>query len=109
MTVWLILTIITAAAAIWASVPLIRRFDRYQAESVSDIEIYRDQLQEVEHELQQVLIDDTQAEMARGEIKRRILSADSSQRAVTPKLSGGDRNVAVICAPGDTPLGLDSV
>jgi len=48
MTLWLILTIMTAAVAIWTSVPLIRRFDRSQAEFVSDIEIYRDQLQEVE-------------------------------------------------------------
>jgi cytochrome c-type biogenesis protein CcmH len=105
MTLWLILTIMTAAAAIWASVPLIRRFDRSQAESVSDIEIYRDQLQEVEHELRQGLIDDTQAEMARVEIKRRILAADSSQRAVTPKLSGGERNFAVICVAGIVVLG----
>ena len=105
MTLWLILTIMTAAAAISASVPLIRRFDRSQAEFVSDIEIYRDQLQEVEHELQQGLIDDTQAEMARVEIKRRILAADSSQRAVTPKLSGGERNFAVICVAGIVVLG----
>jgi len=105
MTLWLILTIMTAAAAIWTSVPLIRRFDRSQAEFVSDIEIYRDQLQEVEHELRQGLIDDTQAEMARVEIKRRILAADSSQRAVTPKLSGGERNVAVICVAGIVVLG----
>ncbi len=105
MTLWLILTIMTAAAAIWASVPLIRRFDRAQAEFVSDIEIYRDQLQEVERELRQGLIDDTQAEMARVEIKRRILAADSSQRAVTPKLSGGERNFAVICVAGIVVLG----
>ena len=105
MTLWLILTIMTAAAAISASVPLIRRFDRSQAEFVSDIEIYRDQLQEVEHELRQGLIDDAQAEMARVEIKRRILAADSSQRAVTPKLSGGERNFAVICVAGIVVLG----
>src|SRR5260221_13115311 len=104
MTLWLILTIMTAAA-IWASVPLIRRFDRSQAESVSDIKIYRDQLQEVEHELRQGLIDDTQAEMVRVEIKRRILAADSSQRAVTPRLAGGERNFAVICVAGIVVLG----
>jgi cytochrome c-type biogenesis protein CcmH len=105
MTLWLILTIMTAAAAIWVSVPLIRRFEHPQAESVSDIEIYRDQLLEVEHELQHSLIDDTQAEMARVEIKRRILAADGSQRAVTSKLSGGERNFAVICVAGIVVLG----
>src|SRR5260370_19822905 len=112
MTLWLILTIMTAAAAIWASVPLIRWFGRSQAEcdgsqaeSVSDSDIYRDQLQEVEHELRQGLIDETQAEMVRVEIKRRILAADSSQRAVTPKLCGGERNFAVICIAGIVVLG----
>jgi len=105
MTLWLILTIMTSAAAISASVPLIRRFDRPQAESAGDIEIYRDQLQEVEHELRQGLIDDTQAEMARVEIKRRILAVDSSQQDVTPKLSAGERNFAVICVAGIVVLG----
>src|SRR5258707_3601535 len=104
MTLWLILTIMTAAA-IRASLRWIRRFDSSQAESVSDIEIYRDQLQEVEHELRQGLIDDTQAEMVRVEIKRRILAADSSQRAVTPRLAGGERNFAVICIAGIVVLG----
>jgi cytochrome c-type biogenesis protein CcmI len=92
MTLWLILTIMTAAAAIWASVPLIRRFDRSQAESVSDIEIYRDQLQEVVHELRQGLIDDTQAEMVRVEIKRRILAADSSRASGGAEASDRQRN-----------------
>src|SRR5437660_374145 len=105
MTLWLILTIMTSAAAICASVPLIRRLERPQAESVSDVEIYRDQLQEVEHDLQQGLIDDTQAEMARVEIKRRILAADRSQRAVAPRLSAGERNFAVICVAGIVVLG----
>ena len=62
-------------------------------------------MQEVEYELRQGLIDDTQAEMARVEIKRRILAADSSQRAVTPKLSGGERNFAVISVAGIVVLG----
>jgi cytochrome c-type biogenesis protein CcmH len=105
MTLWLILTIMTAAAAIWASVPLIGRFDRFQAESVSDIEIYRDQLQEVEHELRQGLIDDTQAETIRVEVKRRILAADGLQQVVAPKLTGGERIFAVICVAGIVVLG----
>src|SRR5579883_1541133 len=105
MTLWLILTIMTSAAAIWLSVPLIRRFDRLQAESARDIEVYRDQLREVEGELRQGLIDNTQAEMATVEIKRRILAADRPQRAVMPKLTGGERNVAIVCVTGIVVLG----
>jgi cytochrome c-type biogenesis protein CcmH len=106
MTLWLILTIMTSAAAVWLSVPLVRRFDRPPAESAGDIEIYRDQLQEIEREWREGLIDDTQAETARVEIKRRILTTDrSAPRAVMPKLSAHERNFALICVTGIVVLG----
>jgi cytochrome c-type biogenesis protein CcmH len=105
MTLWLILTIMTSAAAVLVSAPFIRRFDRPQAESAGDIEVYRDQLKEVESELRQGLIDDTQAETARIEIRRRALAADRMEQPVTPKLSHDERNFAVICVAGIVVLG----
>ena len=105
MTLWLVLTIMTSAAAVWVSTPFIRRFDRRQAESVGDIEVYRDQLKEVETELQQGSIDDTQAEAARIEIKRRALAADRMERLALPKLSHSEQNFAVICVTGIVVLG----
>jgi cytochrome c-type biogenesis protein CcmH len=105
MTLWLVLTIMTSAAAVWVSVPFIRRFDRPQAESAGDIEVYRDQLKEVESELRQGLIDDTQAETARVEIKRRALAADRIEQPTTPKLSQDERKFAVICVTGIVVLG----
>lgn len=105
MTLWLVLTIMTSAAAVLVSTPFIRRFDRRQAESVGDIEVYRDQLKEVETELQQGSIDDTQAEAARVEIKRRALAADRMERLALPKLSHSEQNFAVICVTGIVVLG----
>lgn len=105
MTLWLVLTIMTSAAAVLVSAPFIRRFDRPQAESAGDIEVYRDQLKEVESELRQGQIDDTQAETARIEIKRRALAADRMEQPVTPKLSRDERNFAVICVTGIVVLG----
>ena len=105
MTLWLILTIMTSAAAVLLSVPFIRRFDRPQAELAGDIEVYRDQLKEVESELRQGLIDDTQAETARVEIKRRVLNTDRAEQPVLPKLSSDERNFAVICVTGIVVLG----
>jgi cytochrome c-type biogenesis protein CcmH len=105
MTLWLVLTIMTSAAAVLVSAPFIRRFDRRQAESAGDIEVYRDQLKEVENELRQGLIDDTQAETARVEIKRRALAADRMERPALPELSQGERNFAVICVAGIVVLG----
>src|SRR6516165_7260166 len=105
MTLWFILTIMTSAAAVWLSVPLVRRFDRARSGTAGDIEVYRDQLLEVERELRQGLIDDEQAETARIEIKRRILTADRSGRAAMPKLSADERNFTVICVTGIVVLG----
>jgi cytochrome c-type biogenesis protein CcmH len=105
MTLWLVLTIMISAAAVLVSVPFIRRFDRRQTESAGDIEVYRDQLKEVENELRQGLIDDAQAETARVEIKRRALAADRMERPALPKLSQDERKFAVICVTGIVVLG----
>jgi cytochrome c-type biogenesis protein CcmH len=105
MTLWIILTIMTSAAAVLLSAPFIRRFDQPQAESAGDVEVYRDQLKEVDNEQQQGLIDDVQAEAARLEIKKRVLAADKIERPVVPILSGGERSFAMICVTGIVVLG----
>ena len=105
MTLWIILTIMTSAAAVLLSAPFIRRFDQPQTESAGHIEVYRDQLKEVDDEQQQGLIDDVQAETARLEIKKRALTADKIQQPVMPNLSGGERSFAMICVTGIVVLG----
>jgi cytochrome c-type biogenesis protein CcmH len=105
MTLWLILTIMIAAAAVWLTIPLVRRFDRPRDDATGAVEVYRDQLQEVERELREGAIDDTQAETARVEIKRRILSADRSPEAAMPTLSPHERNFALIGATAIVVLG----
>jgi cytochrome c-type biogenesis protein CcmH len=105
MTLWLVLTIMTSVAAVMVSAPFIRRFNRSQAGAVGDIEVYRDQLKEVESELQQGLIDAAQAETARVEIKRRALAADRMEQTALPALSRDDRNFAVMGVTGIVVLG----
>ncbi len=51
MTLWFVLTIMTSVAAVLVSAPFIRRFNRPQAGSAGDIEVYRDQLKEIASEL----------------------------------------------------------
>ena len=89
MTLWLILTVMTSVAAVLASVPLIRRLDQRPAEFSGDAAVYRDQLREVENELAQGQIDTAQAETARVEIKRRLLTADRMDKPEMPRLSLG--------------------
>src|SRR3974377_949357 len=105
MTLWLVLTIMTSLAAVLVSAPFIRRFDRPQAGSAGDVEVYRDQLKEVEIELRQGLIDDAQAETARVEIKKRALAADRMAPPAFPTLARDERNFAIMGVTGIVVLG----
>jgi cytochrome c-type biogenesis protein CcmH len=97
MMLWLILTIMTSVAAVLLSAPFIRRFDHPPAETAGDIEVYCDQLKEVENELRHGLIDDAQAAAARIEIKKQALAADTTRQSYLPKLSQNERSFAMVC------------
>lgn len=85
MTLWLFLALMTAvaiSAVIW---PLARRAG--PARSGSDIAVYRDQLDEVEHDLAAGRIGNTEAAAARVEISRRLLAAADAAQAAPPALN----------------------
>jgi cytochrome c-type biogenesis protein CcmH len=107
MTLWLILTIMTSAAAAWLVVPLLRRSGRPhdEDETAGDIAVYRDQLQEVGRDLRHGLIDSAQAETARTEIKRRILAASRQVPADLAGLSGRQRSFVIVSATAIVALG----
>jgi cytochrome c-type biogenesis protein CcmH len=97
MTLWLILTTMISVAAVLLSAPFVRRFGQPQSDLAGDLEVYRDQLREIENELRLGLIDDAQADAARIEIRRRALAADKIAQSAMPKLSQAERNFAMIC------------
>ncbi|HKD28947.1 MAG TPA: c-type cytochrome biogenesis protein CcmI [Xanthobacteraceae bacterium] len=105
MTLWLVLTIMTSVAAVLVSAPFIRRFGRPYAASTGNVEVYRDQLKELENEVRHGLIEDTQAETARIEIKRRALAAERTEGPVKPNLSSDERIFAAIGVAGVVVLG----
>jgi cytochrome c-type biogenesis protein CcmH len=105
MMLWLILTVMTSAAAVWLSVPFIRRLDRPQAGGAGEVEVYRDQLQEIDRELRQGLIDGRDADIARIEVKRRVLTLDRPERPAMPRLALVERNFAVLGVTGVVLLG----
>jgi cytochrome c-type biogenesis protein CcmH len=96
MTLWLIFTAMIAAAAVLISAPFIRRYDRRVA-SAGLIEVYRDQLRELETEKAEGLIDQTHADSASLEIKRRIIAAEraAADRPNT-QLADTERRFALI-------------
>jgi cytochrome c-type biogenesis protein CcmH len=105
MMLWLILTVMTWVAAMWLAVPFLRRLDSPREEAAGDVAVYRDQLQEIESDLQDGRIDDAQAETARIEIRRRILAASQPPRAAMPALSGRERSFAFVGSTGILVLG----
>jgi cytochrome c-type biogenesis protein CcmH len=72
MTFWLILTILIAAAAAIVALPFGR--DDGDSHTVSGVDVYKDQLAEIERDKAQGLIDEKEADLARVEIERRILA-----------------------------------
>jgi cytochrome c-type biogenesis protein CcmH len=104
MTLWAILTIMTSAAAVFLAAPFLRRLDQRQEEA-GDIEVYRDQLSEVEKDAAAGLIDGDQAESARTEIKRRLLAADRARAPSLARFSLGERNFAAVAIAGIVVLG----
>ena len=75
MTLWIILTIMTALAAVAAAAPFLRRLDAPKTPQSEDVEVYRDQLKEIEREEKSGLIEAHGAGEARKEIARRLIAA----------------------------------
>ncbi|MGC2780662.1 MAG: c-type cytochrome biogenesis protein CcmI [Bradyrhizobium sp.] len=96
MTLWLIFTAMIAAAAVLISAPFIRRYDRRVA-STGLIEVYRDQLRELEIEKAEGLIDQAHADSASLEIKRRIIAAErAAADRPNAQLADTERRFALI-------------
>jgi cytochrome c-type biogenesis protein CcmH len=79
MTLWIIFGLMTAVALVAAGWPLAR--SRASASGVSDVAVYRDQLEEIERDRADGRIGHDEFEAARIEVSRRLLSAAASTGA----------------------------
>jgi cytochrome c-type biogenesis protein CcmH len=86
MTLWLILTILAACAALIVAAPFLFR-SASTSEAASSIDVYKDQLAEVERDKAQGLIEEAEAVSARAEIERRILSAGKRANAPAERIA----------------------
>lgn len=73
--IWLVLAVMTVAALGFVLVPLIRRHRGGPGRSAFDIAVYRDQLAEIERNIERDMLDRDVADAARIEIERRLLAA----------------------------------
>ena len=104
MTVWFALALMTAAAIFAVLWPLARR--RQPLRSGSDVEVYRDQLDEIDRDRAAGRIEDSEAIAAQVEVSRRLIAAADAQAAAAPAASATWRRRAVaIVALVLLPLG----
>jgi len=86
MTLWLMLTILTAGAALIVVAPFLFR-NANAGETASSINVYKDQLAEVERDKAHGLIEEAEAASMRVEIERRILSAGKAEDAPAERIA----------------------
>ncbi|HEX6978010.1 MAG TPA: c-type cytochrome biogenesis protein CcmI [Alphaproteobacteria bacterium] len=89
--IWVILLAMAALAAAALLLPLRRTTQALPARSAYDLEVYRDQLAELERERARNLIGEAEAKAARAEIARRMLAAadENAAPAIKPGRARG--------------------
>jgi cytochrome c-type biogenesis protein CcmH len=85
MTLWLILTLLLGGAALIVLAPFF--FGSGAKDGPTSLDVYKDQLAEVDRDKAQGLIDEAEAASARLEIERRILAAGRSEAGPAQALS----------------------
>lgn len=88
MLLWFAMALMTGAAVLAALWPLSRRPGLQRAEADGDLGFYRDQLKEIDREVERGLIPLAEAESARAETGRRLLRAHDS--SAKPAFSMGE-------------------
>jgi cytochrome c-type biogenesis protein CcmH len=111
MILWLIFGLMTLAA-VWAVCwPLARR--RKYVRSGTDVEVYRDQLDEIGRDEAAGLIGSVEADAARVEVSRRLIaaaeSAKSTSAAPAPGTAGSYRWATLMAAVVVLPLGASLI
>ncbi len=87
MLFWILVATLTAAVAAVLILPLMRAGEAPSSPHSHDIEVYRDQLDELKRDQDSGLIGSADAELARAEVARRLLAAGESDRNVAPAVS----------------------
>lgn len=96
MTLWIILTIMTSFAAVLVSAPLMRRLDASRRPHAPEIDVYKDQLQEIDREMDNGEIGKAEADLARTEIRRRLLAVDKAGETGTAPAPGGESRGLIV-------------
>jgi cytochrome c-type biogenesis protein CcmH len=105
MILWMILTIMTALAAVAVAAPFLRQQSGAASADAKDLDVYRDQLKEIEREEKAGLIRPAESEEARKEIARRLLAAEQMAKGKAAAKPAADRTYAAIGVAGAVAIG----
>lgn len=97
MAFWLTAFVISAIVAAILARPLLRRGNAAQSDHAYDLQVYRDQLAEVENDLGRGVLSLDEAQRTRVEVSRRLLEADRALQAET-LAKGDDRRISLAMA-----------
>ena len=81
MIFWFLAGVLALAVSLILGLALLRGRVGDASPAAYDLQIYRDQLQEVDRDLARGVISGTEAERLRAEVSRRVLAADAQLRA----------------------------
>jgi cytochrome c-type biogenesis protein CcmH len=84
MLFWILVSVLTAAVAVALLLPLLRADTRTEIPQSHDVEVYRDQLAELQRDAANGLISGDEAEFARAEVARRLLAASDAVKVAVP-------------------------
>lgn len=104
MFFWIIAAALTLVASLSVLMPLAGGSKRRAQPGNPDIEVYRDQLAELDRDLGRGLIQPSEAEQARAEIGRRLLQADAAAASSTVRRNGTALRVVSAVAVLVVPL-----
>ncbi len=85
MIFWIPVVIVTLATIVWTLYPLLKREkDAPAARSSYDIQVYKDQLKEIDSDENRGIITPAEAQRVRTEVSRRLLAAAKEEDATPP-------------------------
>jgi cytochrome c-type biogenesis protein CcmH len=108
MTLWIVLSLMTIVAALFVVVPMMRSGKASITRDDFSLEVYRDQLHELESDVRRGLLSDDEGKAAKLEIERRMLSLRTGEMAGEAQKSAAARSlpVAAMIALGMGVLGF---
>jgi cytochrome c-type biogenesis protein CcmH len=95
MTLWIVLALMTIVAALFVVVPMMRSGKAAMARDDFSLEVYRDQLRELDSDVRRGLLSDDEGKAARLEIERRMLALSTGQTMGNTAKSAAARSLPV--------------